>query len=348
MLKEILKDRRVPDLLTREEMLDILQREEYGYIPQRPDEVTFEVKNSFIPAFCAGKAKSKRVTITCKIGEKSFSFPMHATIPVKEGKHPFFVLINFRDDVPDRYLPSEEILDRGFATLSFCYKDVTSDDNDFTNGLAGVLYENGERGDSDAGKIAMWAWAAQRVLDYAETEESLDMSKAFVCGHSRLGKTALLTGAVDERVRLAYSNDSGCCGAAISRGKIGESVEAITRVFPQWFCKNFYKYADNEDKMPFDQHALIACVAPRHVYVASAFEDKWADPDSELLSCVAASEAYEKKNMVGFVCEDRLPVIDDVYHEGRIGYHLRAGLHYFSREDWNHMIDYVIKHQSEF
>ena len=176
-----------------------------------------------------------------------------------------------------------------------------------------------------------------------KTDEKLDMSRAYVCGHSRLGKTALLTGAVDERVKLAYSNDSGCCGAALSRGKSGESVEDITRVFPQWFCKGYIKYAGNEDKMPFDQHWLIASVAPRRVYVASAFEDKWADPNSEMLSCVAASEAYEACGLRGLVCNDSLPQIGDVYHDGMIGYHLRAGLHYLSREDWNKMIDYVIK-----
>ena len=344
MLSELIRDRNLPSVKMRGEMLEILQREEYGYIPEKPDDVTYEIKQNFVPAFCAGKASCKRVTITCKMGEKYFSFPMYATIPSAPGKHPFFILINFRPDVPDRYLPSEEIVDRGFATLSFCYTDVTSDDNDFTNGLAGALYENGERGAHDAGKIAMWAWAAQRVLDYAETDEMLDMSRACVCGHSRLGKTALLTGALDERVKLAYSNDSGCCGAALSRGKSGERVEDITRVFPQWFCKSFLKYACNEEKMPFDQHWLIASVAPRRVYVASAFEDKWADPDSELLSCAAASESYAEYGLRGLVHNDRLPQIDDVYHDGMIGYHLRAGMHYLSREDWNKMMDYVIKH----
>ena len=93
--------------------------------------------------------------------------------------------------------------------------------------------------------------------------------------------------------------------------------------------------------MPFDQHFLIASIAPRYTYVASALEDSWADPASEMLSCVAASPAYESLGMKGIVCEDRLPAAGDEYHEGNIGYHLREGLHYFGREDWLKLMKFV-------
>lgn len=343
MLNQILKDRGVPALKSRDEMLDIMQKEVYGYLPPKPDRLEWTVKNNYIGAFCAGKATAQYVELTAYWGEKSFKFPFVAAIPTAKGPHPFFVHINFRPQVPDRYMHTEEIIDNGFACLSFCYEDVTKDNGDFTNGLAGVLYENGERGIHDAGKIAMWAWAAQRVMDYAQQEERLDKSCAIVCGHSRLGKTALLCGATDERFQFAHSNDSGCSGAAITRDKEGETVEVITRVFPFWFCENYKQYANRESDMPFDQHYLIASVAPRYAYVASAWEDKWADPASEMLSCVAASGAYEKMGLTGFVCENRLPVIGDEYHDGNIGFHCRAGLHYFSREDWNRLTSFINK-----
>ena len=343
MLKEILAERGVPALRTREEMLEIMQKEVYGYMPPKPDRLEWTVKNNYIGAFCAGKATAQYVELTAYWGEKSFKFPFIATIPTAQGPHPFFIHINFRPNVPDRYMHSEEIVDNGFACLSFCYEDVTKDNADFTSGLAGVLYENGERGLHDAGKIAMWAWAAQRVMDYAEKEDRLDKSCAIVCGHSRLGKTALLCGATDERFKFAHSNNSGCGGASITRGKIGEKVADITNMFPYWFCENYKQYANRESEMPFDQHYMIASVAPRYAYVASAAEDLWAAPDSEMLSCVAASEAYEKMGLVGFACNDRLPEIGDVYHEGNIGFHMRAGLHYFSREDWNKLIAFINK-----
>ena len=343
MLKQILKDRGVPTLKTREEMLDIMQYEVYGYLPQKPDKLEWTVKNNYIGNFCAGKATAQYVELTAYWGEKSFKFPFVAVIPTAKGPHPFFIHINFRPNVPDRYMPTEEIVDQGFACLSFCYEDVTKDNNDFTSGLAGVLYENGVRNPRDCGKIAMWAWAAQRVMDYAETEPRLDKSCTIVCGHSRLGKTALLCGATDERFKFAYSNNSGCSGASLSRGKHGkaETIAAIYNKFPYWFCENYAKYIDREDEAPFDQHMLLAANAPHKVYVASAVEDLWADPINEYLGCVAASAYFEAQGMTGFVYPDREPQVGDAFHEGNIGYHLRAGTHYFSREDWQKYLKYL-------
>ena len=85
----------------------------------------------------------------------------------------------------------------------------------------------------------MWAWAAQRVMDYAITLDCLNKNRGTVCGHSRLGKTALLAAATDERFFCAYSNDSGCGGAAISRKKDGEKINDICKAFPYWFCDNY-------------------------------------------------------------------------------------------------------------
>ncbi|MEG6611413.1 alpha/beta hydrolase [Pseudoclostridium thermosuccinogenes] len=326
----------------RSEILKLLCNEEYGFLPCTPDNLSFEVLEQD-NKFCAGKVTLNKVSITAQFGNKRFSFPCWTSIPNGNKKYPFFVFINFRGDIPDKYFPTEEICDNGFAILSFCYEDVTSDDNNFSDGIAGVIYGGKDRKDNDCGKISMWSWAASRVMDYAKTLSNLDLTKAFVVGHSRLGKTALLTGALDARFACAISNDSGCSGAAITRGKRGEKIKDIYNSFPYWFCANYKKYMDNEHNLPFDQHFLLAAIAPRKVYVASAKEDLWADPDSEYLSCVAASEVYEKLGFTGFVHPDRLPNVGDVFHEGNIGYHMRDGLHYLSREDWLHFIAYLKK-----
>lgn len=343
MLTEILKERNVPELLQRDEMLEIIQRELFGYLPPKPQKISFETEENIIPKFCAGKAACHRITANCVINGKDFSFPFLATLPTDNEKHPFFVHINFRPDNPDRYMPTEELIDNGFAVLSVYYNDITSDDGDFTNGLGGVLFKNGNRNATDCGKIAMWAWAAQRVLDFAETlPDKLDMSRSVVCGHSRLGKTALFAGATDERFAFSYSNDSGCAGAAIARGTApgGERIADICRNFPFWFCENYKNYCNNEDNMPFDQHYLVASIAPRKVLIGSASEDKWADPLSEMLCCVASSTAFNKT----FIYEDRPPQINDKFFDGDIGYHMRKGLHYFSREDWLRLIEFVNLH----
>lgn len=344
MLNGLLKSRNLPELKTKQEMLDILQREEYGYIPKKPESISFSETDNYILNFCAGKAVSKKVVADMVINGKKFSFPFYVTIPKKEGKQPFFICINFRDCVPDRYIPVEEIIDNGYAVLSFCYNDVTKDNDDFCDGLAGVLYENGKRNPDSAGKIAMWAWAAQRVMDYAETQDCLDMNVSIVCGHSRLGKTALLTAATDGRFRFAFSNDSGCAGAAITRGKVGEQIADLCKNFPYWFCENYKKYINNEGAMPFDQHFLASCIAPRYVYISSAIEDTWADPLSEMLTCVAISRIYEENGMKGFICDNIIPSSPVQYHEGSVGYHLRNGLHYFSREDWLNVIKFINGH----
>lgn len=347
MLKEMLEKRKVPPLMDREQMLEILLREEYGYLPPAPEQMSWTVTENYLPDV-AGKANISKVMLTCRVRGKDFSFPIYTAIPKGDGPYPFFIHVNFRDDVPDRYMPTEELIDNGFACISFSYNDVSTDDGDFTNGLAGVLYENGQRGPTDPGKIAMWAWAVHRAMDYAQTLECLDMSRSVVCGHSRLGKTALLAGATDKRFAFVYSNDSGCSGAAITRDKDGETVRDICESrFPYWFCENYRKYIDNEHNMPFDQHYLLAVIAPRYVCVGCAAEDTWADPDSEILCCAAAGEAYEAMGIPGFISEDRLPVTGDVFHEGSIGYHLRAGTHYFGREDWQKLIRFVNTHASQ-
>ena len=331
----------------RKEMVDLLCREEYGFLPKQHDNLTWEVLSEE-PTFCAGKVTLSKVLITAYFGEEVFSLPVYVSIPNREGKHPFFVHINFRDNVPDRYLPIEEICDRGFAVLSFCYEDVTADAaasmdqmEESKQDLYNVMFKGISKNEHHCGKIALWAWAASRVMDYAESLNTLDFSKATVVGHSRLGKTALLTGALDERFTCVISNDSGCSGAAITRGKQGETIRDITEQFGYWFCERYQSYVNNETSLPFDQHYLLAAIAPRKVYVASAAEDLWADPVSEYLSCFAASEVFEKMGIKGAVFPQRLPEAGECYHSGNIAYHIREGKHYFSREDWKCFMDYL-------
>lgn len=351
--ERLLSERKLPNVWAedglnwetrRQEIKELLQREVYGFRPGDPEELTFTELPVSSPdkRFCAGKAPLRKIEIRGKLKGREFHFPMYAVIPSEKKNLPFFVHINFRPDVPDKYMPTEELIDNGFAVFSFGYKDVTSDNGDMNDGLAGTIYGDRQPEAGECGKIAMWSWAASRVMDYCQTLDCLDLSRAAVIGHSRLGKTALFTGMMDERFRFVISNNSGSGGAAIARGKAGERVEDCYRTFPYWYTPGYEKYAGKEDQMLFDQHFLLAACAPRYVYVASAVEDTWADPDSEYLSCCAASEVYERLGLSGFVHPDRLPQVGDVFHKGNIAYHMRAGAHYLSREDWNHYMRFII------
>lgn len=325
--------------LEKSEIVDLLLREEYGYLPPMPKSVRAELIECD-KRFCAGKANLEIYKLICDCPFGEFSFPVRVAIPKSHRPVPAFVHINFRPDVPDRYQPTEEIIDAGYAVLSFFYKEVTSDDGDFTNGLAGLVYKDGKRAPDSCGKLGLWAWAAMRVLDYALTLDSIDPSRISVTGHSRLGKTALLAGMLDERFYCAFSNDSGCSGASIARNNDGETVKKIVDRFPYWFCENYYKYSDNEDSMPFDQHFLVAANYPHRVYVASAEEDAWACPKNEFLSCILASDFYKKHGGKGFPA-DSMPECGKPITGGDIGYHIRKGLHYQSREDWNYYIKFL-------
>ena len=336
-----------PDQMDKRELVDLLLREEYGYLPPAPDSVEVETVSVEKSGWFAGKAVYSHLMFHCKGSFGEFSFPVQYVCPKVEEKKklPAFVHINFHSQLPNRFQPTEEIIDHGYALLHFCYEDISSDDGDFTNGLAGVVYPNGKREARQCGKIGLWAWAALRVIDYAMTLPELDSCHISVAGHSRLGKTALLTGALDERLFCAISNDSGCCGAALSRENTGETLAAICKRFPYWFSEHYLQYVDREEELPFDQHYLLAANYPHRVYVASADADAWACPKNEFLSSLAASEYYRARGMTGLICGDEMPVIGDSFQEGCIAYHLRAGTHFMSREDWNLYCRYLDAHK---
>ena len=331
----------------RLEIADLLQHELFGYRPADPETESFKIlENESDRQAFGGKAYLLKIQANTIILGKQFSFPFYAAVPIGKKDIPFFVHINFRSAVPDKYMPTEEIIDNGFAVFSFGYQDVTSDDSDFTDRLAGLISEN-EKRENVCGKIPMWSWAASRVMDYCMTLDCLDMSRSSVVGHSRLGKTSLFTGMMDNRFQYVISNESGFAGAALNRSQRvregGCSVEFCVNNHMQWFSWNYRKYVHREHEMPYDQHFLVAASAPRHVYVGSAVGDTWSDPETEYLSCVAAGEVYERLSLNGFVHPDRFPVPGDVLQEGRIAYHMRKGLHFFSREDWNLYCKYVLE-----
>ncbi len=322
----------------RKELLEILQNELFGHSPDAPKCVNAKIED-FDKTICTGYAKQQKITLSFETEKGEFSFDFDLILPKTEKKVPVFVNIRFiKEFYSHRTPPIEEIVDNGFALASVCYKNITSDDENMQDGLAKMFT-------SDWGKIGMWAWATSRIIDYLQTRDEIDSKNIAVIGHSRLGKTALWCSAQDSRVRLVCANDSGCAGAAYERVKHGnaETTKAIVEKFPYWFCKNYKKYADNADKMPFDQHFLIALCAPRNVCIGSADEDFWADPYSEQLSCIAASPAWEIFGKQGFVGQTSPAKSGDNFDKGCIGYHLRKGVHFLSRTDWCVYIDYFKK-----
>ena len=338
----------------RPEILELFRTYVYGRAPiGRPDSLRFDVKETNKRAM-GGKATLKRVEIhIAGPGGKGMISPA-LFIPNEAPKPvPGFVLIcnRGRDNIdPTRkkkspFWPAERIVERGYVAASFHNSDLDPDKHDgFKNGVHGIFDPKNAKRSPDAwGTIAAWAWGASRVMDYFETDKDIDEKRIGVVGHSRGGKTSLWCGAEDDRFALTISNDSGCTGAALARNKKGERVKRINTSFPHWFCENYKKFNGNEDKLPIDQHELIALMAPRLVYVASASLDAWADPEGEFLACVHAGPVYRLFGLQGVGATD-LPKAEQPLHTGHIGHHIRTGKHNLTEYDWDRYMDFADKH----
>ena len=322
------------------ELLDILKKEAYGEaIPAVP--VTGRV--AAIDTHCAcGTAVIEDLRISCKMNERAeFTFPMRFYHKTADGKKPLILALNFSDRDYQEYLQPELVLQNGFSLAVIYYEHISRDNNDFSDGAAAFF--PGRNNPAAAGKISIWAWGAQRALDYLLTRNDVDEANVALIGHSRLGKTALWCAAQDERIKYVCSNDSGCMGAAFHRSLHpgGESLEIISNAFPFWFCPNLLQRHGKTNDLPFDQHFLLACIAPRYVCINSAQEDAWADPASEQLSCLGASPAWEICGKAGFSGDETPCREDESFSQGSVAYYKRSGKHFLGLGDWVHFMDFI-------
>jgi len=334
----------------RTEVLDFFAENVYGV---RPDLSGFKKTCSVVDRGFVVDLAARRRDVTLNVmtpwGETNFTAV--ALLPTLSGgaRVPCFVYVSFTSPSamlaqpdnaelkPQRW-PVKDILSRGFATVAFCYEDVFPDHQKSVKEWGGAK----GRAPNGWGAISTWALAASRVMDWLETADGVDAAKVAVVGHSRLGKTALWTGATDTRFAYTVINNSGCMGARASTRNItdpepvdysrqsvvcGETIEFITRMFPHWFAPNCRaKYAGKDADLPFDQHWLVAALAPRLVAVGSSEDDHWACPSGEHAGLDLARPAWGKKL------------------QNRCHYHIRPGGHGIKPEDWADYMDFAARH----
>jgi hypothetical protein len=238
----------------------------------------------------------------------------------------------------------ERTVDRGYALATYYHGDVFPDKNDFGEGLWRFFAKPGqsERGPHDWSCIGMWAWGLQRCMDYLVTDRDVDGSRVAVFGHSRNGKTALVAAAFDDRFALALPHQAGCGGTAPSRGTVGESVKKINEAFPHWFCGEFKKFNDQVDRLPFDQHELLALVAPRPVLYTNAVKDQWANPAGQFEMLQAADKVYRFLGAGGLDAQ-KMPEVGTLVSSA-LGYYIRPGEHSTTPEDWKVLLDFCDRH----
>jgi hypothetical protein len=255
----------------------------------------------------------------------------------------------------DRYVyPVGMLVARGYAVMTACYCDISPDPDPRETDEDGVILQDrfaytgvfdlwGPRDparDDNTTALNAWAWGLMRGMDWIEQDPLLDAERVVLTGCSRLAKAALIAGAFDERFPLTVPVQTGGGGVPLAKRNYGETVATEVAAFRHWYCRAYDKYANHTDEMPFDQHLLLSCIAPRALLV-EGYDGKWFDTKGEFLSLQAASPVWK------FLGEPALPKVGwpedyDLSAVGPvIGYVRRDQEHGISAIDWTWMMDFA-------
>jgi protein-S-isoprenylcysteine O-methyltransferase Ste14 len=321
----------------RPEILDDFLTEIYGRIPARTPKVTWEVAETDRDAL-DGKAMLKRI-----VGHIDNSGYPAASPSINIA---LYVPANATGPVPVMAVASWNTSGRGFGpppsgptamqqvvahgwgyALIDTYSIQADSGGGLGKGIIGLVSGGEPRKPDDWGALAAWSWGLSRAIDYFETDKDVDAKRLGIEGHSRWGKEALLAAALDERWAIVYSSCSGECGAKLHRHDVGESVDNVCGSSEyHWMAGNFLKYAGHWDRLPVDQHELLALVAPRPVFIGCGTQDLWSDPVGEFEACVSAGPVYRLLGSKDLGATS-LPPPDAEVITGDIGFRMHSGGH---------------------
>lgn len=341
----------------RPEILEEFRENQFGRVPAFKSSCTFDVFDPGTPAFNR-KAIRKQVRIFFSEDTAGPKTDVLIYLPPENNKPvPLILMINFTANssmVDDpgvrpgeiwnrehRKVPAPErsvfgtfdvmpLLDRGIGVAMVYYGDIEPDfAGGIKYGVRGMFLHPGEEnpGPGEWGAIAAWAWGLSRVMDYLETDSTIDNKRVGLFGISRLGKTVLWAAASDPRFALVIASCSGEGGAALSRRNFGETIAHLTAPsrYPYQFCTNYQKFAGDPAKLPMDAHMLLALIAPRPLLLQTGSKDLWSDPKGEFLAAVAAGPVYELFGKKGLETDHMPP--PGVLILNTIGYYMHEGGH---------------------
>ena len=348
----------------REEVRKMIEKYLFGKIPPRPERIFYETTRT--TDVFGGIGIRRDVTIHFRNGDREHSAKVLWYLPKKGTDIPLIAGLNFKGnagctDEPDVELePGEErgvqthrwqipmILSKGLSLIVSPRNHFFPDHEDGRKESIYTLW-NEDRDLTpearDFTAISAWAWGYSALLDLAETDPHIDRKRLWIHGHSRLGKTALWCAANDPRIAGVVSNDSGCCGASISRNKLdsAEHFKEIRKNFPYWFVREFDPFVGHENDFPLDMHFLTALAAPRPLLISSATEDLWSDPFNEYRNAKAVSAVYRLFGAEGIPDSAVFPGPDQGIFGDKVAYCLRAGIHDVTAKDWEFVLKFIEK-----
>ena len=358
----------------RPEVVRLFEEFQYGRIPEKPEDMSFNVHEKGTPAL-QGKALRKQVTVYFTKDTSRYKMDILIYLPADAtGPVPLFLNISFtanstvEDDpaIKGRYvwgrdgkrvpvkpmggfgrIDINQFLSQEIGFANIYYGDIEPDFADGVKyGIRGYYLEPGTTypKPDEWGAISAWSWGLSRAMDYFETDTQIDSRKVALFGVSRLGKTVLWTGARDPRFGMVIASCGGEGGAAISRRWYGETIDHMThptRYFYQ-FAGNWRNYKDDPSESPVDGHMLVALMAPRPLLLQTGDSDYWSDPKGEFVAAVAGGPVYEllgKKSLRTNVMPPAgVPILND------LGYFMHAGGHGALPADYEIFIKFMKIH----
>jgi len=350
----------------RPELLQFFEENLYGGVPRpvAPVVSSFRIVKEYknhLEGLCT--RRDVEITLKNRLGE--VTMPMVLFIP-NEGSTPFPAIYwvnlldysqgNFELDGPQGFgktkngAPLKQLMLRGIALISIDAEALGSRDKSqdevLNGGVLDLHFQPGQTntGEKDWGLTAVWAYAVRKGMDYIVTDGDINSAQVAVMGTSICGKIAIWAAALDKRIAMVLSTTSGHGGDTLWKRQFGETLDNMLEWLPRWVSRSAQQYENKIEKMPVDQHMLLACLAPRPLYVTTAVHDLWADHKGQWLGLYHASPVY---NLYGenepFKSKEQ-PTINKPLVENTLGYHLRSGFHGLTLYDWERYMEFIEFH----
>ncbi|CAM3794858.1 hypothetical protein [Litorimonas haliclonae] len=359
----------LPSLKSNSEMMNGLEEHIYGKIPELTDVRILSKKeiarNAFTPgdiitewAVEAGYGRATSVfhivfvrraeDLKASVILTQNFCPNSDVVPVKDVTDPegdFFecsgegILSSIFTYFFGRYItvpPYQMILDNGYSVAVIFPPEFVPDSASQAPAILKQMFSDTPK--ATPGTLSVWAsltvWLADTLKTGGETDSVITY------GHSRYGKTALISAAATASIDAVIAHQSGTGGASLLRDEKGESIAEIMESYPHWFTSTFVEYAENKDALPVDAHYLLALIAPRPVLLGNARRDVWSDPSGAFNAARAASSAWIEGDGTGLTATR----LNDFRPNDDLSFWMRPGTHGVVEEDWPAFLEFLDAH----